>query len=301
VPGTYKRSFWDGFGPMPAAATLFLNLPEFAQSTMVTRIGLDQTATVQALSEASFGQTVLAVTEIDGVDWMAELRVATNWDRGLDGHNGPGSAVVLHTVPRIPPEGRPRQSMYWGRIPLDDPRETFIQPPGSDLKLVLEVFDATRHTAQIRFTRDAPPVAVGIPAPQFLPEPIDRECAPASGQYSVALPQVYDLARNGHGERAKFYIIVTGNGRSRLALSQRPTADPGTGGIAMIAHECEQGRRVAQWTVLIIEVLGSYLVRIDGPGLDGEMGTVSDSNGWKHTNPDGSGIEIRSWRVPDIY
>jgi len=292
-PGTYEHNFWDSAGPMPAAATMLLHLPDFSGSGMVRYVGPEYTVTLKALSAARLGDPVLGVCEFDGVDWMAELRVSTGWDRGLDGPNGPGSAIVLHMSAR---SDSPRRANYIGTIPLADPRVTSFQPPGvNDVKLVLDFYDPNTFTAQIRFTRQPAPAAVGSPAPEFLPEAIDRECATPSSQVAAPLPEIYQLVRDGHGERARIHVVYTDStGGARTALSQAPAADPGTGGIVMTAWECRDGRRISEWKISIVEFLSSYLVRIDSPGLDGELGSVDEAGS-------GDNMQVRSFRLPIIY
>ncbi|MBO3750012.1 hypothetical protein J5X84_28355 [Streptosporangiaceae bacterium NEAU-GS5] len=156
--------FWDEFGPMPAAATLFHTLPEFAASSMVIRVGLEQPIVLDALSEATPGQPVIAVCEVDGIVWTAELRVATNWDAGLDRPGGPGSGVVLHGILPTPRPGQPKLPSYQGRIPLYSPKGIidvqpgYTQPSGvaANVRLVIEDYQLTTHTAKIRFTRRQP-------------------------------------------------------------------------------------------------------------------------------------------------
>ncbi|MEV4005200.1 DUF4185 domain-containing protein [Actinomadura sp. NPDC049753] len=152
--------FWEQFGPMPAGATLFNTLPDFGTSGGVRRVALGESVRLRALSEAGPGETVLAVVEVDRIQWTAELRVATNWDAGLALPDGPGEAVVLHGLIEAPGGGV--RANYQGKIPVVRSGATIgtpelvpehVLPNGvrPNLRLIVESFDPASNTAQIRF------------------------------------------------------------------------------------------------------------------------------------------------------
>ncbi|WDF36343.1 DUF4185 domain-containing protein [Streptomyces sp. T12] len=163
VPQTVLASdmrFWERFGPMPAGATLFNTLPDFHTSGRVRRVALGESVRLRALSEAGQGETVLAVVEVDRIQWTAELRVATRWDAGLALPDGPGEAVVLHGL--LPAPGGELRANYQGRIPVvrsgptigaSEATPEHVLPNGSrpNLRLIVESFDPVANAAQIRF------------------------------------------------------------------------------------------------------------------------------------------------------
>lgn len=271
-------NFWSGgFGPMPAAATLFRQLPEFAASTMVTRVAVGQRTRIRALSEARHGEAVLAVAEVGGEDWMAEFRVASNWDRGIEGDGGPGPGVVIHRIQRSP--ATPRRVVYMGRLDVRNPLNTSLLPAGSTrTKLVAHYYDPRTQTVEVSFTDGPPPYSIGGPAPE-LTTSYDPRCAPLASAVDVAPASAYESAAGGSGGRVRFHVTVTdAAGRERTARSLAPRRDASTGGITMEADECRNGQHVGRWTVGLVKLdLGfsvSYLYRIDGPGLDGVVGSV---------------------------
>jgi hypothetical protein len=160
--------FWDRFGPMPSAASVYRTLPEFASSSYVRKVNFDETVTVRALSEAGAGDVALLVLELDGRQWMAELRVATNWDAGLGGTDGPGEALVLHGLLPVGGDAAQIRVDYQGRIavgsiPITSPVDVlpaYRLPNGAqpDVRLVLESFDPVSSTARVKFTHRARPV-----------------------------------------------------------------------------------------------------------------------------------------------
>jgi hypothetical protein len=107
---------WASCGPMPAAATLLTDAPEFAASGAVVPVDpvRERPFEIMALSRAGFGDPVIGVYERDGRKWTAEYRIAEEWDRGLALPDGPGPAVVVHAIQQTSTDGiRP---CYFGRI-----------------------------------------------------------------------------------------------------------------------------------------------------------------------------------------
>jgi hypothetical protein len=304
IPGGFSGpTFWaGGFGPMPAGATLVRELPEFRASSMVIRIEPDHAVTLRALSEAHRGDPVIAAMEYENEWWMAELRVATNWDRGIVGNpNSPGEGVILHTWAPGGPDG----AVYRGRIDTANPLQPSFQPTWSTrMKLVVDYYDPGTKTVEVRFTEGPPPYSFGGPAPEFVPFDVDPACQPG-GLTEIGFEAAYDEARTGSG-RPRFQIAVTdAAGQLRDGYSHLPRPDPGTGGIILEADVCRDGRVVGQWTITVVKFdlgLGnpSYMFTINENGVEITGALGPDGQAWQ-AETDGLTVVITGWQTAAIF
>jgi hypothetical protein len=107
--------YWTSLAPMPAAATLYKHVAEFAASHHVTKVGIitagwQRSVTLRARDLTQGPHPVLAVAEagpgvVGGrVAYLVELRRSVDWDRGLESPAiwaSPPTGVVVHSLQNL--------------------------------------------------------------------------------------------------------------------------------------------------------------------------------------------------------
>ncbi|MDQ3790048.1 MAG: hypothetical protein M3422_22745 [Actinomycetota bacterium] len=166
---------------------------------------------------------------------------------------------------------------------------------GAMLRCTFYYADVSRYEAGL---------SQGVPHGGWAPETEDYECKAAAGQFRVPLPEAVDRALAGGGERIRLQFALTErSGRIRTGRSERLVREA-DGNLHMTVNECENGRRVAQWTVTITPpVFGSYLLGFEIPDFDssvGPLGVAYLNETGTYTDDDGSAIGVIGWQIPHI-
>jgi hypothetical protein len=151
-PGV-SMTYWNEMGPMPAAATLYAFIDEFAKSGAVSRFDADSgfahPMRLKALSHGTLDDPLIAVVRVGDREWTAEYREPSGWDRGL---SEPG--VVIHTVQQTQNGNHAIRPCYQGRIrvPLRNGARDW-QDVTDDIRVLVSAVDDADHSVNIQFSR----------------------------------------------------------------------------------------------------------------------------------------------------
>jgi hypothetical protein len=153
--------FWSNVGCLPAAATSRFWLEGTPSIVQFPADARDQphSVTLHAFTTASLGDPVLATIDVDGDKWTAEYRVPKGWDAALPSRGWdaalPSKALVMHKINQPPQPKQEATTWFMGalQIPFDRGMNSWQDPLGADIGVVVSYFDDEKITFHFRRSR----------------------------------------------------------------------------------------------------------------------------------------------------